>query len=478
MNGKEIVIKALDDYQERMYQASDEIWEHPEIAFQEYHSMELLCDMLTEAGFQVEKNLVNIPTAFKAVYGSGKPVIAFLGEYDALDGLSQISGLAEKKEKPGEKLGHGCGHHTIAVGALGAAVAVKKYLEKNRKTGTIVFYGCPGEEGGSGKAFMVRDGAFENVDAALTWHPGDQTGLFTGRCLANIGVTYHFKGVSAHAGGLAYIGRSALDAVELMDVGANYLREHVVPEARIHYAITDTGGTSPNVVQSHASVFYYLRAPEPYYVREMYERMGNIAKGAAMMTGTEVEIEYNRGVNSLMPNDCLNHVMHENMETVGLPEYTKKDHETAVKFRETIEEKDITFQELLSSMTKKEKPLVMEHRGKDIYDFIIPELSTEPLLLGSTDVGDVSMTCPVAQLHAATYAAGTALHSWQAVAQGKEPLMHKGELYAAKVLACTAVDLFENPKLVEQAKEELQERLGEHPFESLMPKDVKPKLKR
>lgn len=475
---KKEVLAFLDAYQEKLFEASDAIWEQPEIAFHEYQAMEILCGMLEEEGFAVEKSLVGIPTAFRATFGSGSPVIAFLGEFDALDGMSQESGCFVKKEKPGTALGHGCGHHTIAVGAVGAAAAAKRYLETSGKPGTVIFYGCPGEEGGAGKSFMVRDGAFEGVDCAITWHPSDQTGLFTGRCLANISAIYHFQGVSAHAGGLAHIGRSALDAVELMDVGANYLREHVISNARIHYAITDTGGKSPNVVQSHASVFYYMRAPEPHYVQEMYERIGNIAKGAALMTGTQVEVEYIRGVNSLMPNDCLNHVMHRNMVEIGLPEYTKEDYETARRIRETISEKDVTFQELLDSLTKSERPLVMEHKGKEIYDFIVPESANEPLLFGSTDVGDVSMTCPTVQLHAATYAAGTALHSWQAVAQGKEPLMHKGELYAAKVMACTAVDLFEDPTLVREAKEELKERMGEHPFVSLMPKDVKPKLNR
>ena len=475
---KEDVIRILDESQEKLFQASDAIWEQPEIAFQEHHSMKILCEMLEIAGFAVEKELVGIPTAFRAEYGSGNPRIAFLGEYDALDGMSQEAGCFEKKAREGQCFGHGCGHHAIAVGAAGAAIAVKRYLEENRKDGTVIFYGCPGEEGGSGKAFMVRDGAFENVDCAITWHPSDFTGLFTGRCLASIGAIYHFNGISAHAGGLAHIGRSALDAVELMDVGANYLREHMISDARIHYAITDAGGKSPNVVQSHASVFYYMRAPEPSYVKELYERIGNIAKGAAMMTGTEVEVEFVRGVNSLLPNSCLNHVMHKNMMEVGIPEYDKEDWEKAKGYRETLGEKDVTFQELLDTMTRKEQKEVMPYKGRSIYDFIIPELSMEPLLFGSTDVGDVSMVCPVVQLHAATYAAGTPLHSWQAVAQGKEPLMHKGELYAAKVMAGTAIDLFENRCLVEEAKEELKERLGEHPFESLMQKDVKPKINR
>ena len=475
---KEIAMKKLDEIQEKLFAVSDAIWGTPEIAFQEYRSMDVLCDLLEKEGFVIEKNLVEIPTAFRAVYGSGSPKIAFLGEFDALDGMSQEAGCLEKKEIAGQEFGHGCGHHALGVGSAGAAIAVKKYLEETKKEGTVIYYGCPGEEGGSGKAFMVRDGAFEGVDCAITWHPSDLTNLFTGRCLASVGAIYHFKGISAHAGGLAHIGRSALDAVELMDVGANYLREHIISDARIHYAITDAGGKSPNVVQSHASVFYYMRAPKPEYVKDMYERIGNIAKGAALMTGTTVEVEFVRGVNSLMPNSCLNHVMHRNMVEVGLPKYDEKDLETAAKYRATLDAKDITFQELLDTMTREEQKQVLEYKGKDIYDFITPELTMEPLLFGSTDVGDVSMTCPVVQLHAATYAAGTPLHSWQAVAQGKEPLMHKGELYAAKVMAGTAVDLFENTALIEEAKKELEERMEGHPFQSLMNKDTKPKLKR
>ncbi|MCC8102755.1 MAG: amidohydrolase [Clostridiales bacterium] len=475
---KEQVIRYLEEYQEKLYAASDAIWEQPEIAFQEYTAMDILCGMLKENGFHVEQGLAGIPTAFKGVYGSGHPVIAILGEFDALDGMSQESGCLEPRERPGCSLGHGCGHHTIAAAAVAAASAVKQYLDCSGKPGTIVFYGCPGEEGGAGKAFMVRDGAFDGIDCAITWHPADKTKLFTGRCLASISATYHFKGISAHAAGLAHIGRSALDAVELMDVAANYMREHVVPDARIHYAITDTGGKSPNVVQAHASVFYYLRAPEAYYVQEMYDRLNDIARGAALMTGTTVEIEYNRGINSLLPNSVLNHVMHSNMEWVGLSEYSEQDHETARKFREVTPDRDVLFQELLDELPKEERPFVEMHRNEDINNFILPESALEPLMFGSTDVGDVSMFCPVAQLHSTTYAAGTALHSWQAVAQGKQPLMHKGELYAAKVLACTAIDLFENPALVDEARQELQDRMGGHPFVSLMPDDVKPKLKR
>lgn len=475
---KEKIVRFLEDEKEALYEVSDYIWDNPEIAFHEYKAAEKLISLLEKEGFGIERNLAGIPTAFKAVYKQGGPVIGILGEFDALDGMSQENGVYEKKEIDGQIYGHGCGHHAIGSAAAFSAIALKKYLEETQRPGTVIFFGCPGEEGGSGKSFMVRDGIFEGVDCALTWHPSDQTGLFTGKCLANIGVTYRFFGISAHAGGLAYLGRSALDAVELMNVGANYLREHIVPNARIHYAIIDAGGTSPNVVQSHAAVYYYLRAPEAYQVKEMYNRMADIAKGAALMTGTEVKVEYNRGVNSLMPNTCMDHILHRNMTMLSLPEYTGKDYECAEKIRNTIGAKDETFNELLGHMDRTEKKEVLPYKGRPIYDFITPEISTEPLLFGSTDVGDVSMICPVSQIHAATYAAGTSLHSWQAVAQGKSSLLHKGELYAAKVLACSAIDLFENPGIINEAKEELKGRLGEHPFESLMPEDIKPQLNR
>lgn len=475
---KKRIMEFLEQIQQELFSLSDAIWEHPEIAFNEYTSMERLCGFLASAGFSIEKNLVNIPTAFRGVYGHGHPVIGILGEFDALDGLSQESGCLEKRPVPGQSLGHGCGHHALGSASAAAAVAIKKYLEITGQEGTVVYFGCPGEEGGSGKVFMVRDGAFDGVDCALTWHPADNNGLFTGRCLANISATYRFTGISAHAAGLAYMGRSALDAVELMNVGANYLREHIVPDARIHYAVLDTGGKSPNVVQSHASVYYYLRAPLPFQVKDLYQRMNDIGKGAALMTGTKVSVEYNRGVNSLMPNTCLNHIMHKNMVEIPRPNYTDAELSQARDFQKTMDDKNVTFEEILQPMTKAERDLVMPYKGQAIYDFVVPEIGAEPLMFGSTDVGDVSMVCPVAQLHAATYAAGTPLHSWQAVAQGKSSILHKGELYAAKVLAATAIDLYEHPESIVEAQNELKERLGEHPYESLMPAWVKPQLKR
>lgn len=475
---KRLIISCLDAFRDKLNTASDFIFDHPELAFHEYQAMDAICSLLESEGFQIEKGLIGIPTVFCASYGSGKPVIGILGEFDALDGMSQKSGTEVKEEIIGQPLGHGCGHHALGVGAAGAAIGIKKYLETTGMVGTVIYFGCPAEEGSSGKGFMVRDGLFQDVDCALTWHPSDLTGLFSGKCLANISAIYRFHGISAHAAGLAHIGRSALDAVELMNVGANYLREHIVPNARIHYAVTDTGGISPNVVQSHAAVYYYMRAPETWQVKEIYERMGDIAKGAALMTGTKVEVEYVRGVNSLVPNDCLNDLMHRNMQQIPLPQYTGKDYEMAKAMRETLGNKDVTFQELLDQMSKKERKQIQSFKGSEIYEFIIPKLSEEPLLFGSTDVGDVSNVCPVSQIHAAAYAAGTALHSWQAVSQGKTHVLHESMLYAAKVLACTAIDLIENPEIIKEAQEELNERLGEHPFESLMPAKLTPNFNR
>lgn len=475
---KKEAVDFLDGIQGELFGLSDFIWDHPEIAFNEFESAGRLGRWLTAQGFCVEMGLAGMPTAFKATFGSGRPVIGILGEFDALDGMSQEAGIYEKSSVKGQSLGHGCGHHALGSAAAAGAAAIKNYLLATKKSGTVIYFGCPGEEGGSGKSFMVRDGIFDGVDCALTWHPGDHTGLFTGRCLANISATYRFTGVSAHAAGLAHLGRSALDAVELMNVGANYLREHMVPDARIHYAVLDTGGISPNVVQAHAAVYYYMRAPLPGQVKELYQRVCDIAKGAALMTGTTVEVTYNRGVSSLMPNRCLNEVMHQNMTAIPLPQYSSEEHEQAGRMRATIQKPEETFEEMLAPMNREERAKVLAHRGEDIYNFVVPVLQAEPLLFGSTDVGDVSMVCPVAQLHAAAYAAGTPLHSWQAVAQGKSSLMHQGELYAAKVLACTAIDLFEEPKLVEMAQAELEERLGDEPYEPLMPKDVKPQLKR
>lgn len=466
----------IENKKQELTELSDQIWDNPEIAFQEYFARDTLCAFLEKEGFIIEKNVAGIPTAFKATFGKGSPVIGILGEYDALYGMSQEANCFEESPVEGRPYGHGCGHHMIGSAAAVAAAAVRCYLEDKQAEGTLVYFGCPGEEGGAGKAFMVRDGVFDDVDCALTWHPADTTRLFTGRCLANISAIYHFSGVSAHAAEFPHLGRSALDAVELMNVGVNFLREHIVPDARVHYSIVDTGGMSPNVVQSQASVYYYMRAPELHQVKEIYQRIGEIAKGAALMTGTSVETEYIRGVNSLLPNQCLNHIMHKNMSEIPLPEYTQEEIIYAERIRKTISRKDETIKDLIDMIDMDDRKNLTAYSGNSINNYILPEIEKEPLLYGSTDVGDVSMKCPVAQLYSTTYAAGTTVHSWQAVSQGKSSISHKGELYAAKVLSTTAIDLFEDNRIIQEAKRELEKRLHGQPFESLIPKEIKPKI--
>lgn len=474
----ENILQEIESRQELLCALNDYIWDHPEIAFQEKKASNRIIEILEAEGFAVERGLAGLPTAFSASFGEGHPVVAVLGEYDALDGLSQKADCFHREKEPDTELGHGCGHQALGTGALGAVLGIKRFLEDCKIQGTVVYYGCPAEEGGSGKSFMVRDGVFDDVDCAFTWHPCDSTDLFSGRTLAVIGVTYHFTGVSAHAAGLAHIGRSALDAVELMNVGANYLREHVPQETRIHYAITDAGGRSPNVVPAKASVFYYLRSPEPDTLLEIYERVNKIAEGAALMTGTQVEVEYHKGMNSLLPNTVLDNIMYDNLKSVPYMEYTEEDIHYAGKMKDTIQNQQTTFEELLAVLDHEDKQKILPGREDVIYRFIKPRPSIEPLMYGSTDVGDVSLVCPVSQIHAATWAAGTQMHTWQAVAQGKSSILHKGMLYAAKVMACSAADVFTAPELIEQAKKEMKERTAGQKAVTLMFADAKPQLTR
>ena len=298
---------------------ADDIWEYAETAFAEFKSAEALAKTLEDEGFSVTREVADIPTAFSASFGSGKPIIGILGEFDALSNLSQVANTTEKTPLIQGKAGHGCGHHLLGVGSLAAAIAVKEYLTQTGKSGTVIYYGCPGEEGGSGKAFMARDGVFDELDVAFCWHPSDANGIMAGSSLANIQVSYKFKGIAAHAAACPHLGRSALDAVELMNVGVNFLREHIIPEARVHYAITNTGGYSPNVVQPEAEVLYLIRAPKNQGAQEIYERVNKIAKGAALMTETELEIDFVKACSNLVPNTTLEKVLHKNMQELAYP---------------------------------------------------------------------------------------------------------------------------------------------------------------
>ena len=350
------------------------------------------------------------------------------------------------------------GVYVIGTASLGAAIAIKRFLETQTCSGTVILFGCPGEEGGSGKAFMARDGVFDELDAALCWHPDENTGVRVQTSLANCQVLYKFNGKAAHAGAEPHLGRSALDAVELMDVGANYLREHMIDQARVHYAITDAGGFSPNVVQPHAEVLYLIRAPRSAQVKELYERVNDIARGAALMTGTTVEIDFVKACSDTILNDTLQRVLYEKMAQIGVPEITEADEAFARELTETA---------------------LMEYPKADpvhpIHDELLPYTGQIEYECGSTDVGDVSWVCPTVQAKAATWAFGTPCHSWQAVTQGVMPLAHKMTLYIAKSLAAMGAELMVNAELLERAKQEHRRLVGPEGYVCPIPQGVKPR---
>lgn len=449
-------LSVIDRKQTLLSKTADYLWAHPETAFDEYQSAAYLCQVLREEGFAVEEGLAGIPTAFSGTYGAGKPVIGILGEFDALSGLSQTAGVTQQ-HSAGQKSGHGCGHNLLGTGSLGAALAVQEYLRQSGASGTVIYFGCPGEEGGSGKAFMARDGVFSQLDAALCWHPDTQNYVRNNRMLANCQVLFQFDGKASHAGQFPELGRSALDAVELMDVGANYLREHIVEGARIHYAITDAGGFSPNVVQPHAEVLYLIRAPHNQQVQEIYARVCDIAKGAALMTGTTASHTYIKGCSSMVLNDTMQRMLQEQMEAIGVPEIT---------------EEDLSYASALTQQALLDFPEADPQHP--ICDQVSPYDPTEVQRYGSTDVSDVSWVCPTAQISTATMAQGTPGHSWQMTAQGTLPLAHKMTRYAAKVLAAAAVALMEQPALLCRAKAEHRQRVGTGGYVPPIPAGVRP----
>lgn len=469
---------AIDREREHICAASDRVWENPETAFQEFKSTEILCELLKKEGFEVEKNLAGIATAFSGRFGHGKPVVGILGEFDALSGLSQVEGICEKTAIEDGAPGHGCGHNLLGAGSVAAAVAIKEYLEKNEKEGTVIFFGCPGEEGGSGKGFMARDGVFDELDFAVSWHPGDRNEVSVGSSLANYQVFYRFYGVSSHAAACPELGRSGLDAVELMNTGVQYLREHIIQEARIHYAITNTGGYSPNVVQPFAEVLYLIRAPKNNQVKEIFERVNDIARGAALMTGTRMEMQFVKACSNLVDNTVMEEVLQKNLEEVEREPYTGEELEFAARIAATYGGKKIDMQEILGRYEKSRKKMVEElfiaHQDEVISTMIVPLMDVEKGMAGSTDVGDVSWVCPTAQINAVTEAAGTPGHSWQQVAQGKSSIAHKGMLFAGKVMAGAVIDMLEQPELIENAKNELAGRVGPEGYIAPIPKDIRP----
>ncbi len=441
---KSEVIKTLDSKSETYASIAKRIWDFAEVGFQETQSAALLQETLASNGFKIQAGVAGMPTAFVATYGEGKPVIAILGEFDALPGVAQQA-IPEKKTIEGQKAGHACGHNLFGTASSAAAIAVKEWLVSNKKSGTIRFYGTPAEEGGSGKVYMVRDGLFENVDAVVHWHPGSANSASAGSSLANKTGKFRFYGVSAHAAAAPERGRSALDAVEAMNMMVNLMREHVTQESRIHYVVT-RGGEAPNVVPAFAEAYYYVRHPERSEVKALWERLVNAANGAALGTDTKVEIEITGGVHDVLPNEVLARAMYANLKEVGGYNLNEDEKKFAMEIQKSFSGKIPA----LTATTEINKYELRKGGG------------------GSTDVGDVSWVVPTVGMSAATYVPGTAAHSWQAVAAAGMSIGSKGMMVAAKSMALTVIDLFSNPTLLNDAWKEFKEKKGDYVYEALI----------
>ena len=458
---KNFLYESVDNASQIINDVSDKIWEYAELSMEEKQSAALYKKVLAEHGFTVEDRIAGVPTAFSGSYGSGKPVIGILAEYDALSGLSQVANATEKTDLVAGGNGHGCGHNLLGAGSLGAAIAIKNAIQAGILNGTVVFYGCPGEEGCAGKTFMAREGVFQNLDAALCWHPGDVNEVTTGTCAACLQYEYTFKGVSAHAAGDPENGRSALDGAELMNIGVQFLREHMSKKASVHYAYSNAGGLSPNVVQSEAKLIYMIREANVSTAKELLARVNDIARGAALMTGTSVSWKQIDGTSNTVSNTVMERILYENMAITPLPVYTAEEWNYANALKATYQ-----IAALPGQNTQIDKGLLMQVKEKSengsraLNDFLLTYVPSNVFTPGSTDVGDVSWLTPTAQFTAVTWTSGSPGHSWQNVAIGKSSIAHKGVLYAAKVMAGAAADMMESPDLLAKIRCEFDACVG------------------
>ena len=455
---QELVAKKADT----SVRLAKEIWEYAELPFEETRSAAALIAALKQEGFAIEEGIADMPTAFTATWanGSGKPVVGLLAEYDALSGLSQKAGCPVQEATVAGGSGHGCGHNLLGAGCFAAAVALKDYMQAENVDGTVIFFGCPAEEGAGSKQFIARAGYFDNVDFAYTWHPATMNEVGAKSSVAIMGANFTFDGIASHAGGSPHLGRSALDAIELMNVGCNYLREHMIDSARIHYAYSDAGGTAPNVVQSHAVIKYEVRAPRVSQVQELFTRVVDCAKGAALMTGTKMNFEVTMAFSDYVPNKTLAAVVDQCMQEAGAPQWTEDDYALASDFLRTynratlngIKEKLAYYMEPEEVDQALKKPLHSE-----VYPFNAKENSYDS---GSTDVGDVGYATPTIMLHVATACMGNVGHSWQNTAFSNSDIGMKGMLRAAEIMALATLRTMEQPEVVEKAKAELLRKNG------------------
>ena len=449
---------------------SDAIWLLAEPVYGERASAELHLQALERAGFRIARGTAGIPTAFVAEWGSAGPVIAILGEYDALAGLSQEDGALTPQPAANAQNdnGHACGHHLLGTASHAAAIATARFLEATGRPGRVRFYGCPAEEGGGGKTFMVRSGAFDDVDSAISWHPSTRTATMSTSCLAMISASFRFEGRPAHASSTPHLGRSALDALELMNVGVQFLREHIPSDARVHYAITDAGGSSPNVVQASAAAAYLVRSAQVDDATAVYERVRRIAEGAALMTDTRCIAEFDTATSNVIHNATLGVVMDRNLKALGAPPFDAADQAFAADLAATL-----PAETRLAGM----RNAGLDINGPALSECVLPyDQDDRSFFAGSTDVGDVSWVVPTVQCWIACYPVGTVAHSWHWVSAGKTGAAHRGMLLAARTMAATACELFEQPETMLAAKAELERRRGGRAYICPIPDDVLPPL--
>jgi aminobenzoyl-glutamate utilization protein B len=459
----------IDGNRERLIEISDAIWGHAELGLMEHRSSKLLADELEKHGFRVEKGVAGMPTAFVATWGEGKPVIGVMGEYDALPGISQKK-VSKKDPLIEGAPGHGCGHNIHGVSGMAGAIAIRYALEELGLEGTVKFYGTPAEENYDGKVFMARAGLFDGVEACLSHHPGSMNvaGLASSNAVNN--VKFHFHGKTSHAAGSPEQGRSALDAVELMNIGVNFLREHVIEKARIHYVIEEGGG-QPNVVPDYARSWYYVRAPERDQLEPIYKRILKIAEGAALMTETTLEVEFLGGCYNKLPNRALSELVTANMREIRAPQYTGKELEFAGRIAESFPK-----EQKRDTLRNRKVPDWEKYLDVDLVTDVLDAWDEGEVSAGSTDVSDVSWKTPTMEFSTTTFVLGAPGHSWQHVACSGMSIGHKSLIFAAKTIAGAAMDLMTKPELLEKARSEFGKRMEGRTYRCPIPDEIQPPL--
>ena len=466
---KQIALDWIDDYEKRAIEVSDAIWNYAELGLLEHKSSKLLADEIEKHGFKLERGVAGMPTAFVATWGNGSPTIGFLGEYDALAGLSQKAVPYKEAIKEGAP-GHGCGHNIYGTSSMTGAIAVKTVMEEKDLPGTIKFFGCPAEETLVGKVFMVRDGVFDGVDAVLSHHPSTANTASLGSSNAMNSFKVHFYGRTAHSAGDPENGISALDAVELMSNGVTFMREHVIEKARVHYIHEDCGG-QPNVVPAYARTWYYVRAPERDQVDYIYNWILQIIDGADKMARTTHKIDFLTGCYNKLPNRILSELVVGNMREIGAPKHTEEELEFARELN-----KSIPPEMKAESLRKGGRPGAANMQDELFDERILDGYNEGKVGGGSTDVSDVSWVTPTIEFNTTTWILGTPGHSWQVVAQDGMSIGHKSLIFASKVYAASGLDLVTKPDLLKKVQDEWKERLAGRTYKSPLPADLKPPL--